>query len=157
MPMKKYISLLCLLFVIALTTTAYDYSGPEAQLVQLINAERDANSIPPLNLDWELTRLARLKAEEMKTYKLFDHESLIYGSPSQLLDYYLIPYAKAGANIAMGQETPSDVLLAWCQSASHRANLVDECYTSVGVGFCWDDEGIPYWTLILVAKDQESQ
>ncbi|MCL2361208.1 MAG: CAP domain-containing protein [Defluviitaleaceae bacterium] len=155
--MKKYITLLIMLVFVVLTASAYNYNGPEAELITLINKERETDGVPPLNLDWELARLARLKTEEMKTHKLFDHESLIYGSPAQLLDLFHIPYTKAGANIAMGQETPMDVLCAWRKSSDHHANIMDPCFTNAGVGLSWDDDGIPYWTLLLITTDQVSQ
>lgn len=136
--------------------SGYDYNGPEVELVLLINKEREASGVPSLIINWELTRLARLKTEEMKTHKHFDHESLVYGSPSQLLDHFQISYTKVGANIAMGHETPKEVLEAWRNSVSHHANLVNPCFTNAGVGICWDDEGISYWTLLLMTTDQAS-
>ena len=132
--------------------SAYEYTGPEAELVELINEERKAVGSPPLTVDWEVTRLARLKTEEMKIHKHFDHESLAYGSPSQLLDRFGIVYTIAGANIAMGQETPKGTLDAWLKSESHYENLVDPRFTSAGVGLSWDDDNIPYWTLLLLAE-----
>lgn len=153
MPVKIY--MLLLLFLVTLTASAYEYNGPETELILLINEEREASDAPPLILDWELTRLARLRTEEMRTHKLFDHESLVFGSPSALLDHFRISYSLAGANIAMGQETPHEVLEAWKKSDLHYSNLVNQSFTNVGLGISWDDEGISYWTLLFI-NAQES-
>jgi len=147
----KVCIILSLLFV-TLTAFGFEYTGPETELILLINEERKTNNAPLLILDWELARLARLRTEEMKTHKLFDHESLIYGSPVELLDRFRISYTLAGANIAKGQETPQDVLEAWQKSESHHSNIIDPNFTSAGVGLSWDDNGIAYWALLLITN-----
>ena len=130
---------------------AWDYTGPEVELIKLINTERQENGIPPLTINWEVARLARYKTEEMNKHQLFGHDSLIYGSPSQILDRYNIPYNSLGANIAKGQETAHDVMEDWRQSSGHMSNLLNASYTSAGVGLSRDDNGILYWKLILIA------
>jgi len=130
----------------------YEYRGPESQLIALINSERQAIDIPPIAVNWEVSRLARYKSEEMKTHQMFTHESLLYGDPAELLTRFNVPFAKIGANIAMGQETPQEVLESWLSSPGHMANIVNPSFTSAGVGYSCDDNGISFWTLILVAK-----
>ena len=141
---------MCLQPISLLATTLYN--GPETELITLINSQREATGISPLSINWEVARLARYKSEEMMKHNLFGHESLIYGSPSQLLDRFSIPHSTLGANIAMGQETAQEVLKDWQNSPGHVSNLLNADFTSAGVGLCWDDEGIPYWTLILVGE-----
>ena len=135
-----------------MTTAAYQYTGAETELIALINSEREASGAPPLAINWELTRLARYKSEEMKKHRLFGHESLVYGNPAQLLDRFHVPYGTVGTNIAMGQETPQEVVAAWRNSPGHHANLLNQSFTSAGVGLSFDEYGIPYWTLILIAE-----
>ena len=86
----------------------------------------------------------------MKRHGLFSHESLVYGSPAQQLTRFNVPHSIVGANIAMGHETSEEVLEAWLNSQSHHANLVNAEYTSAGVGLSICDDGIYYWTLMLV-------
>jgi len=139
-----------IVFCLPNTVAAYIYQGPEAELIALINAERAKNGAPALTENWEVARLARYKSEEMKRHGVFCHESLVYGSPDQLLARFSVPHNVVGSNIAMGQETPQQVLGAWLNSQSHHANLVNTEYTSAGVGLSIDDNGIYYWTLMLV-------
>ena len=133
-----------------LTAAAFQYQGPETELIALINGEREAIGVPTLVVNWEVARLARNKSEEMTKHRLFGHESLVYGDPAQTLERFQVPYSAVGANIAMGQETAQEVLDAWLSSPGHRANLVNSEFSSAGVGLSWDENGIPYWTLILV-------
>ena len=147
---KKMLAILLMFAIVPIY--AFAYEGPETELIALINSERAANGAPPLTINWEVARLARYKSEEMVKHRLFGHESLVYGSPSQTLDRFNIPYSTLGANIAMGQETAQDVMAAWQGSPGHNNNLLNIGYTSAGVGLSWDDDGIPYWTLILIGE-----
>jgi len=147
--MKK--SLALLLVAIFLCGMAFEYHGPETELVHLINNEREAQGVPPLTINWEITRLARNKSEEMKNHGLFCHESLVYGNPAQLLERFSVPHNIVGANIAKGQEAAEAVIRAWQSSPGHLANLLNPDFTKVGVGLSWNEDGIPYWTLLLVA------
>jgi len=149
--MRKPLMMILLIFI-SLTAFAYEYHGPESELIELINSERDAKGIPPIALNWEVSRLARYKSEEMKTHQMFTHESLLYGDPSELLIRFHVPFNKIGANIAMGHETPKEVFDSWLNSSGHKANIVNPSFTSAGVGLSCDDNGIYYWTLILVQE-----
>ena len=154
LTMKKMLAFLftlAMIFCLPLSAMAYEYHGPETELVALANRERKANGIPPLTIDWEITRLAQYKTEEMKNHRIFCHESLVYGSPTQMLDRFHVPYSAVGANIAMGQETPAEVINAWLNAPGHHANLTNPHFTKAGVGLSWDENGIPYWTLMLAA------
>ena len=151
--MKKVFLFLLSLMLISchtLTVASYNYHGPEAELINLINRERAKSGAQPLDLNWEIARLARYKSEEMKRHGLFSHESLVYGSPAQQLTRFNVPHCIVGANIAMGYETSEEVLEAWLNSQNHHANLLNAEYTSAGVGLSIDDNGIYYWTLMLV-------
>jgi len=152
--MKKVITLFFALTIVLQiqVAAAYQYQGPEAELINLINSERTQNGVPPLAINWEVSRLARYKSEEMKQHSLFSHDSLVYGSPSQTLERFRVPYSVVGANIAMGQETAMEVLEAWLSSPSHRANLINAEFESAGTGLSWDDNGIAYWTLIMIGE-----
>ena len=149
--MKRILALLpVLVMAFGLTAASYQYKGPETELIDLVNSERKANGIPPLVINWEVTRLARYKSEEMRKHRLLGHESFAYGNPAQTLDRFHVPYSAVGANIAKGQETAQDVINAWRGSPGHHANLINQSFTSAGVGLSSDEYGIPYWTLILI-------
>ena len=153
--MKKTLTLffvlaVCLTLCLPQAIFGFEYRGQEVELVQLINAERAKNGSPPLTINWEVARLARYKSEEMKRHGLFSHESLVYGSPQETLERFQVPFELVGSNIAMGQETATEVLEAWRNSQSHYANIIRAEYTSAGVGVSVDEGGIFYWTVLLV-------
>ena len=146
--MLALIVMSCLPQIIA----AYEYQGPETELISLINNHREQQDTPPLSINWEVARLARYKSEEMRKHRLFGHESFVYGNPAEALQRFHVPFGTVGANIAKGQDTAQEVLHAWWGSPGHRANLLNRNFTSAGVGFSYDEYGIPYWTLILVGE-----
>jgi len=153
MVMKKTILVLvAILLFLPLLAAGYEYNGPESELISLINNERELAGVPPLVIDWEVARLARYKSEDMKSHKMFDHESLVYGNPAQLLERFHISFSQVGANIAMGHEVPREVMEAWVGSDGHLANLLNVDFTRAGVGLSRDEDGILYWALLLVAE-----
>jgi uncharacterized protein YkwD len=60
-----------------------------------------------------------------------------------------ISYRTAGENIAMGQRTPEEVVKAWMDSPGHRANILNNTYTHIGVGYV---EGKNVWTQMFISK-----
>lgn len=55
----------------------------------------------------------------------------------------------AGENIAWGQKTPEQVMEGWMNSAGHRANILNEKYTSIGVGYYQNAAGRNYWSQLF--------
>ena len=81
-------------------------SSFESEVVRLVNIERSKNGLSPLTHDWELSRVARYKSQDMKNKNYFSHESPTYGSPFDMMRSFGISYRSAGENIAKGQTTP---------------------------------------------------
>ena len=54
-------------------------------------------------------------------------------------------YSGAGENIAYGQRSPEAVMQAWMNSSGHRANILSNKYTKIGVGYTVKN-GVTYWT-----------
>lgn len=115
----------------------------EREVVRLVNLEREKAGLAPLELDAGLSRVARMKSQDMHDRGYFDHNSPTYGTPFQLMKSQGIRYNVAGENIAMGYRTPEAVVNAWMNSPGHRANILKESYTKIGVGYVADGS---YWT-----------
>ena len=72
----------------------------EKEVVRLVNVERRKNGLSELTYDWELSRVARFKSEDMRDNRYFSHTSPTYGSPFQMMRAFGISYRSAGENIA---------------------------------------------------------
>lgn len=120
------------------SVTAY-----ETEVVRLVNDVRKANGLKPLLQDWQLSRVARYKSQDMRDLGYFSHTSPTYGSPFNMMKSFGISYKTAGENIAKGYATPKAVVDAWMNSPGHRANILNPSYTHIGVGFVASGN---YWT-----------
>ena len=121
----------------------------ERQVIDLVNAERTGRGLQPLAFNWQVARVAGYKACDMRDNRYFSHVSPTYGSPFQMLRDFGIPFTAAGENIAMGQHSAESVMQAWMNSSGHRANILSESYTQIGVGYCAGTNG-PYWVQMFI-------
>ena len=128
------------------------YTSQEEEVLRLVNAERSKQGIKPLTMNWELSRVARLKSEDMAVKKYFDHQSPTYGSPFDMMKSFGIKYQTAGENIAMGQKTPAAVMNGWMNSSGHRANILNASYNQLGVGIATNSSGTLYWTQMFIKQ-----
>ncbi|MED4891638.1 MULTISPECIES: CAP domain-containing protein [Heyndrickxia] len=121
----------------------------EKQVVTLVNEERAKNGLGALKIVTVLSKMARVKSNDMATHQYFDHTSPTYGSPFDMMKQFGISYQYAGENIAMGQQTPQEVMNAWMNSEGHRANILNKNFTHIGVGYV---ENGHYWTQEFIGK-----
>ena len=119
----------------------------ENEVIRLVNEIRVENGLKPLTTNWELSRVARYKSEDMSAKKYFSHTSPTYGTPFQMIKAFGLTYRSAGENIAYGQRTPAAVVNAWMNSSGHRANILNPSYTQIGVGYCANGN---YWTQMFI-------
>lgn len=121
----------------------------EKEVVSLVNEVRLQNGLNPLAENWELSRVARFKSQDMKDNNYFSHTSPVYGTPFQMIKNFGISYRSAAENIARGQSTPKAVVNSWMNSPGHRANILNPSYTQIGVGYVSNGK---YWTQMFISK-----
>ena len=85
-----------------------------------------------LKVDYELQRVARIKAQDMVDNNYFDHNSPTYGTPFNMMKSFGISYKTAGENIA-GNSSNSATVTAWMNSTGHRANILNSSYNYTGL------------------------
>ena len=125
------------------SVTAY-----EQEVIRLVNEIRVENGLKALTYDWELSRVARFKSQDMKDNNYFAHNSPVYGTPFQMIKNFGISYRTAGENIAKGYATPQAVVNGWMNSSGHRANILNASYTRIGVGYVANGN---YWTQMFIS------
>ncbi|MCI6011535.1 MAG: CAP domain-containing protein [Firmicutes bacterium] len=121
----------------------------QAQVVQLVNRERNAAGLESLASDSQLAAVAQKKAEDMAKNGYFSHTSPTYGSAFDMLKAAGISYRTAGENIAKGQKNAEAVMNGWMNSAGHRSNILSSSYSRIGVGYAEDKNGTPLWVQIF--------
>lgn len=123
-------------------------SNYESQVVALVNQIRSEYNLNPLTLNWQLSRVARYKSQDMAENNYFSHTSPTYGTPFQMMKQFGITYRSAGENIAQGYSTPQSVVNAWMSSAGHRANILNASFTQIGVGYVSSGN---HWTQMFIS------
>lgn len=126
-----------------------EQASVEQEVVKLVNAERAKEGLRALKEEWELSRVAKYKSQDMHDKKYFDHTSPTYGTPFTMMKNFGITYKSAGENIAMGQRSAEEVVKAWMNSAGHRANILNKNYTHIGIGYVKDGN---YWTQMFIQQ-----
>ncbi|MCK0473125.1 CAP domain-containing protein [Halalkalibacter sp. APA_J-10(15)] len=124
-------------------------SEVEQQVIDLTNQERRNNGLPELQADSSLSHVAREKSRDMQQNNYFSHTSPTYGSPFDMMRDYGVSYNSAGENIAQGQRSAQEVVQAWMNSEGHRANILSNDFTHIGVGYI--EQG-NYWTQMFISR-----
>ncbi|HHW57722.1 MAG TPA: serine protease [Clostridia bacterium] len=127
-------------------------SQEEKTLVELVNQERSKYNLRPLQVDENLCKVARLKAEDMRDNNYFSHTSPTYMSPFDMMKKFGINYYLAGENIALN----SNVIKAHyslMNSEGHRANILNPYYNKIGVGIVKNKEGNGIIVVEMFIKD----
>ena len=125
---------------LSLTRTAHasvDVAAAEAQLIDLLNADRAAAGLQPLAADPRLMEVARWRSEDMVSRNFFSHD-LGGFNVGRLLRERQIPFNLAGENIVSNTfddgATVAAAQVELMKSADHRQNVLRGDYTAVGVG-----------------------
>lgn len=121
------------------------YGNLEQEIIRLVNQERVRRNLNPLQENWEVSRVARIKAQDMIDNNYFSHNSPIYGSPFQMLRDFGIRYTEAAENIAYGNLTAQQVMNQWMNSSGHKANILNPNFTTIGVGVARTSPNGPYY------------
>jgi uncharacterized YkwD family protein len=122
------------------TAPSASMTAEEQQMLDLVNGERTKGGLAPLKADGTLTKVARLKSQDMISNNYFAHQSPTYGSPFAMMSKYGVTYRSAGENIA-GNSSVTGAFQAWMNSPGHRANILNSQYNLTGIGIV---HGGPY-------------
>ena len=112
------------------------------EVIRLTNIERAKYGSAPLQYHAGLQKAAMLRAQEISIF--FSH-----GRPDQSDSTTAVFEAGVGCpgleNIARGYTSPEAVVQGWMNSAGHRRSILDDSYTSIGVGFYQNSYGSYFW------------
>lgn len=117
------------------------------EVVRLVNVERQKAGLSALTMSTNIQKAAQVRAKEQE--QSFSHTRPNGSSFSTALNENGVSYRGSGENIAWGQKTPQAVMDAWMNSPGHRANILNENFTSIGVGYYQSSNGTPYWAQLF--------
>lgn len=102
-------------------------------LVYLTNEERSQENLTTLTSNDTLIKAAQAKANDMAQKEYFAHTSPDGKTPWYWLDSAGYPYVKAGENLAVNFVDSEDVIQAWLNSPTHKANIMNGNYKEIGI------------------------
>ena len=103
-------------------------------LVVLANTDRARAGVGLLSSDPLLARAAQAKADDMAAQGYFSHVEPDGAPPWHWFSAAGYYYTSAGENLAINFNNAQSLESAWMQSPAHRANLLRDKYTRVGIG-----------------------
>lgn len=128
------------------TTTVKDKEAQiaefKAEVIRLINIERQKNGVSALTAKDELSVMANVRAEESSVS--FSHTRPNGTRCFTIFAEYGMKYRAAGENLAYGFSTPANVVAAWMNSAGHRKNILDPDFKYIGIGYFVNANGTIY-------------
>jgi len=105
-----------------------------AVIVELTNDERSDDALGQLQRNTTLDQAAAMKAQHMAEREYFSHFSPNGVSPWFWFAEAEYNFVHAGENLAIHFTDSGDVVDAWMESPTHRANIMNGNYTQIGVG-----------------------
>lgn len=103
------------------------------EVLELVNQAREEAGLAPLELDPSLCGAAQARAAEC--VKSFGHTRPDGTSYKTAIAQAGIESNYTGENVATGHASAEQVVAAWLKSEGHRANILNENFTKLGVGF----------------------
>ncbi|MFH1129591.1 MAG: CAP domain-containing protein [Patescibacteria group bacterium] len=120
--------------VVVLNNTKFFASIANEALVSFTNFNRQTENLPELQVNLLLQQAAQLKADDMAKNSYFAHISPEGVDPWHWFDEVKYDYVYAGENLAINFIDSKDVEDAWMKSALHRANILNDKFTEIGIG-----------------------
>lgn len=131
-------------------------STMEAQLLQFINAERANNGLAPYVLEASLTKIARMRSQQLIDQAYFGHRDPFgYSMYVELLAYFgYTSYAWAGENLAMNNwpadTAANEAIRGLMNSPTHRANILAGDFFRIGIGEVTTADGRNFFAMIFI-------
>ncbi len=105
----------------------------EARGYTLLNETRMKNNLEPVNISYQLTEVARLKAKDMIDNNYFAHVSPTYGSIGTMLRNAGISFKVAAENLSKAGNITQCHLQLEYSTAGHRQVMLSSDYHQVGI------------------------
>lgn len=118
-------------------------------ILGLLNKDRVAAGFEPLRENPVLEKAAYFKAQDMLEKDYFGHWSPQGISPWHWLNFAGYKYGSAGENLAIGFLDPEELYLAWSESPSHQANMLNQNFQETGIAVLKGDFGGNEVTIVV--------
>ena len=116
--------------------------------------EQALGPAPALVWNARLADAAQEHSGAMATLRYFNHRGKDGLEVADRVSQAGYRYRLVGENIAVGQESPEEVVAGWLESPGHCANIMRPAFTEMGAGYAINNTGEAprvYWTQVFGA------
>ncbi|WP_052474766.1 CAP domain-containing protein [Jeotgalibacillus soli] len=124
----------------------------ERQIFDMSNIIRLNEGLAPLEWEERIAVIARSHSQKMQEDVFYSRESSTDAALADRLDETMLTYEIAGENIASNYTDAFAVVHAWINSEKHRATMLSDDFTQMGVGVISD-----YYTQIFIKIENEEE
>ena len=123
------------------TAQASDLS--QEAIMNAVNRERELRNLTLLNANSKLTAAAQSKSDDMQARHYFAHvDPDGHYVWDKIVAAGYSPYTQLGENLAIEFYDTDSLVLAWMNSPTHRANILQEGFRDQGMGLAFGDTAL---------------
>jgi uncharacterized protein YkwD len=111
----------------------YSSSITASDVITQTNQERERAGLPALIVNRQLSEAAQAKGMHMFANQYWAHTAPDGTQPWSFFKQFKYSYSVAGENLARDFANTPDMLKAWMNSPTHRANIVNQKYKEIGI------------------------
>lgn len=138
------------------TAFAGKFDDDEFQIFQLVNTERYKYRLANLEWDDKLAEIARDYSQKMARENFFEHADLEGKTVvDRAKDRRLKNWSKIGENLFVCRgirKFDAFSVRGWMKSRTHRENILDESWTTTGIGIAESKNGEIFITQIFIER-----
>jgi cysteine-rich secretory family protein len=120
----------------------------------MISLYRQNNGLGAVVVDPELMKLAEAQSQAMASRNKLDHD--VKAPLAKRLNSAGYPATMAVENVSAGYHTLAEAFSGWRDSPPHRANMLNNGVTKLGIGASYapNTKYKVFWALIMASTDQ---
>lgn len=122
-----------------------------SEVIRLTNAHRAAAGLDPVVAHPALQAAALGHSRDQAQMNRMTHRGSDGSDAGTRIERAGYAPRTWGENVAAGYRTAVAVTDGWMASPGHRANILHDWFTLIGVAVAYSDDGVPYWTMVLAA------
>ncbi|GAA2882586.1 hypothetical protein Acy02nite_04830 [Actinoplanes cyaneus] len=126
-------------------------SPVQQQVLALVNHNRVRAGCSRVTVDRRLIVAANRHASYMARNNHFQHTSRKGQDPGQRVTGAGYRWSLYRENLALGQDSPWEVVAGWMTSPEHRANILNCRLHQMGIGLAINAKRVPYWVQELAS------
>jgi uncharacterized protein YkwD len=120
-----------------------------SEVIDKTNQQRANSGLEPLVVNQALTQAALAKGQDMMSDQYWAHVAPDGTEPWYFIDEAGYTYNVAGENLARDFSETTNMMQAWMDSPTHRANILNSRYTEIGIAVI-DGSLLGYDTTLVV-------